>query len=84
MMFSSVQLLRHLRCWHLLAIQKSLTLLQIVSCGVMDLAPLLYIIRVLERSLLLLLSGLLLAVSTISPIPTIYSINLSIILLLLS
>jgi hypothetical protein len=52
----------------------------------MDLAPLLYVIRVVERSLLLLFCRLLLMISTIftvSTIPTIYSVDLSIVLLLL-
>jgi hypothetical protein len=52
----------------------------------MDLAPLLYVIRVVERSLLLLFCRLLLTISTIftvSTIPTIYSVDLSIVMLLL-
>jgi hypothetical protein len=84
MMFSSTRLLRHLRCWHLLAVQKSLALLQIVSCGAMDFAPLLCIIREMELPLLLLLRGLLLVIFTVSTIPAICSVDLPIILLLLS
>jgi hypothetical protein len=52
----------------------------------MDLTPLLYIIRVIDQPLLLLLRGLLLAISMIfavSTIPVIGSIDLPIILLLL-
>jgi hypothetical protein len=51
--------------WHLLTIQKSLALLQIVSCGVMDLTPLLCIIIAIKWHLLLLLCEMQLAVSTI-------------------
>jgi hypothetical protein len=40
--------------WHLLAIQKRFALFQIVSYGMMDLAPLLCVSRVMEQSLLLL------------------------------
>jgi hypothetical protein len=85
-MFSSARLLHRLWCWHLLAIQKSLALFQIMPCGVMDLAPLLCIIMAIEQPLLLLLYGLLLMISTISMvsmIPAIYSIDLLTILLLL-
>jgi hypothetical protein len=67
-------------------IQKGLALLQIVSCGVMDLAPLLCIIRVMKRHLLLLLCELLLVIfviSIVSTIPTICSVDLPIVLLLL-
>jgi hypothetical protein len=49
----------------------------------MDLASLLCIIRVMERHLLLLPRGLLLAISVISMISAIGSIDLSIVLLLL-
>jgi hypothetical protein len=67
-------------------IQKGLALLQIVSCGVMDLVPLLCIIRVMKRRLLLLLCELLLVIfviSIVSTIPTICSVDLPIVLLLL-
>jgi hypothetical protein len=67
-------------------IQKGLALLQIVSCGVMDLVPLLCIIRVMKRHLLLLLCELLLVIfviSIVSTIPTICSVDLPIVLLLL-
>jgi hypothetical protein len=78
--------LGHWRCWWwcLLAIQKSFSLFQIVSYGMMDLA--------MEQSLLLLIRGLLLAISAISVISTITMVSvissidcvdLSILLLLL-
>jgi hypothetical protein len=60
-----------------------------MSCGTMDLTPLLYISRAMEQFLLLLIQGLLLvipAISTISVIPAISPIScvdLSIVLLLL-
>jgi hypothetical protein len=50
----------------------------------MDLAPLLCIIRATERPLLLLLCGLLLVISVVFMIPTILSVDHTIILLLLS
>jgi hypothetical protein len=67
-------------------IQKGLALLQIMSCGVMDLALLLCIIRVMKRHLLLLLCELLLVIFVIfivSTIPMICSVDLPIVLLLL-
>jgi hypothetical protein len=91
MMYASTRFLGH-RCywwWHLLVIQKSFALFQIVSCGTMDLTPFLYIDWVIEQSLHLLIRGLLLVipmVSAISVIPVISSIgrvDLLIILLLL-
>jgi hypothetical protein len=39
--------------------------------GVIDLAPLLYVVRATERPLLLLVGGLLLMIPTISVIPTV-------------
>jgi hypothetical protein len=86
--------LGHWRCWWwcLLAIQKSFSLFQIVSYGMMDLTPLLCIGRAMEQSLLLLIRGLLLAISAISVISTITMVSvissidcvdLSILLLLL-
>jgi hypothetical protein len=89
-MLASMRLLHHWSWWwHLFVIQKSLTLFQIMPIGVMDLAPLLYILRASERSPLLLLRGLPLpvpAISTISVVPaisTIGSIDFPIILLLI-
>jgi hypothetical protein len=41
--------------WHLLVIQKSFALFQIMSRGSMDLAPLLHVVRVTERHLLFLI-----------------------------
>jgi hypothetical protein len=71
-MFTSTGFLGH-RClwWHLLTIQKSFALFQIVSDGMMNLAPLFYIDRAMELSLLLLVRGLLLAISVISMISAI-------------
>jgi hypothetical protein len=69
--------------WHLLAIQKSLALLKIMLCGMMDLTPLFYISREMERHLLLLLHVLLLAITMIPVINMICSIDLPIVLLLL-
>jgi hypothetical protein len=65
-------------------IQKIPALLQLMSCGVMDLAPLFNIIGMPEGPLFLLLRGLLAAISTISSILTISPVSgveLSIILL---
>jgi hypothetical protein len=88
MMFALTWLLCHWFWWcHLLAIQKSFALLQIMSCGTMDLTPLLYVNRAKEQSLLLLICRLLLAIpmiSTVSTIPavsTIGCVDLSIVLL---
>jgi hypothetical protein len=55
--FTPTGILRCRRCWwqHLLAIQKGLALLQIMSCLAMDLAPLFSIIGTLEGPLFLLL-----------------------------
>jgi hypothetical protein len=55
-------------------IQKSFTLFQIVSYGTMDLAPLLYVSRAMEQSLLLLIWGLLLVIPKIPAVSTISSI----------
>jgi hypothetical protein len=76
-MFAPTGILRCRCCWwrHLLAIQKSLALFQIMSWGMMDLAPLLYIIRASEGSLLLLIWGLLAAIPTISVVLPISSVN---------
>jgi hypothetical protein len=86
-MFTSGRLF-HRRSWwqHLLAIQKSLALLQIMSIGTMDLTTLLYISRVVEQFSLVLLYGLLLSVLTISAVPaisTIGRVDFPIVLLLL-
>jgi hypothetical protein len=83
-MFASTVFLGHW-CWwwHLLMIQKSFALFQIVSSSMMDLAPFLFIGRAMEQSLLLLVRGLLLTISAISVISTISCIDLSIVLLLL-
>jgi hypothetical protein len=59
------------------------SLFQIMSCGTMDLAPLLCVGRVMELSLLLLIRGLLLAVPAISVVYVIGCVDLSIVLLLL-
>jgi hypothetical protein len=57
MMLTLTGILRYQHCWwwHLLVIQKGLGLLQIMSFGKMDLAPLFYIVGMAEGSLLLLL-----------------------------
>jgi hypothetical protein len=86
-MFALTGFLGH-RCWwwHLLTIQKSFSLFQIVSGGTMDLAPLFYVSKVIEQSFLLLIQGLLLAISVISAIPMVSMIGciyLPIVLLLL-
>jgi hypothetical protein len=55
-----------------------------MAYGTIDVAPLLYVSRAMERSLLLLIYGLLLAIAAISVIPTISMIScvdLSIIML---
>jgi hypothetical protein len=79
MKFTSASLLRRRSWWqHLPVIQKSLTLFQIMFVSAMDVAPLLYINRVAERSSLLLPYGLLLsvpAISTISTVPVISMIS---------
>jgi hypothetical protein len=49
-------------------IQKSLALLQIMSCSAMDLIPLFCIVGTPEGSLFLLIQGLLVAISTVSSI----------------
>jgi hypothetical protein len=57
MMFASTGFFGH-QCywwWHLLTIQKSFALFQIVSHGMMDLAPLLCVGRAMEWSHLLLI-----------------------------
>jgi hypothetical protein len=54
MMVSSSRLLRHWLLWHFHAIQKSSTLLQIMSCCAMDLTPLFSIIKSTEQYLPLL------------------------------
>jgi hypothetical protein len=66
---------RHCWWWHLLAIPKSLALLQIMSYGAMDLTPLLRIIGTPEGSLLLLLRGLLAMISVVSLVLVISSID---------
>jgi hypothetical protein len=86
MMSYSTWLLCRLRWWHLLAIQESFALLQIMSSGMTDPLPLLYVSGVTERPLLLLLHRLLLVISMIFVVSTILvigSIDLSIVLLLL-
>jgi hypothetical protein len=69
-MLTPMGILRCRRCWwrHLLVIHKSLTLLQIISCGAMDLTPVFCIVRTPEGSLLLLLRGLLAAISVVSSV----------------
>jgi hypothetical protein len=46
-----------------------------MSCGMMDLTPLLCVGKVMEQSLLLLIQGLLLAIPMISTIPMIPAIS---------
>jgi hypothetical protein len=82
-MFSSSWLLHSGLLWHLLTIKKSLALLQIVTYGVMDFAPLLSISRSMERSFLFLFGGLLLAVPVIAVISMICCVDLPVFLLLL-
>jgi hypothetical protein len=83
-MFTSTRFFCHW-CWwwHLLAIQKSFALFHIMSYGMMDLTPLLYVSRAMERSFLLMICGLLLAIPAIPAISTIGYVDLPIILLLL-
>jgi hypothetical protein len=68
MLINSLGLLRCRRCWgwHLLPIQESFTLLQIVLCGAVNLTLLLRAIGTPKMSLLFLLRGLL-AMETRSP-----------------
>jgi hypothetical protein len=66
---------RHYWWWHLLMIQKSLTLFQIMSCGVMDLTPIFCIIEMPEECLLLL-RGLFVMISAVSSVIVISSIVL--------
>jgi hypothetical protein len=54
-----------------------------MSRGMMDFTPLLSISRAMERPLLLLIYGLLLTIFVVSAIPTICSVDLPIVLLLL-
>jgi hypothetical protein len=67
-MFSLLWLLCRGLLWHLLVIYKSLALLQIVSHGEMDFTSLPRISRSTEKYFLFLVSGLLLAVPTITVI----------------
>jgi hypothetical protein len=53
-----------------------------MSCGMMDLTPLLYAVRVLERSLPFLIRGLLVTISVISEISPVSHVDFPIILLL--
>jgi hypothetical protein len=80
MMFPSARLLHRLWWWHLLVTQKSSTFFQIMPCDMMNLTPLLRIGRAMERTLLLLICGLLLLIPVISMIGC---VDLLIILLLL-
>jgi hypothetical protein len=85
-MLTLTEILRYQHCWwwHLLVIQKGLGLLQIMSFGKMDLAPLFYIVGMAEGSLLLLLRGLLAAISVVSlvlAISLVSCVNLTIVLL---
>jgi hypothetical protein len=85
-MFIPTVILRCRRRWwrHLLVIQKNYALFQIMSCGMMNQAPLLYVIRASEGSLLLLIRGLLAvipAISTILPISAVSSVDFPIVLL---
>jgi hypothetical protein len=70
MVFAPMGILRCRRYWwwHLLAIQKSLALLEILSYDAMDLAPVFSIIGMLEGPLLLLLWGLLAVISVVSSV----------------
>jgi hypothetical protein len=67
-MFTSTGIIVCQHCWwrRLPAIQKSFALFQIMSCGMMNLTPLLYIIGASEGSLLLLIRGLLATIHAIS------------------
>jgi hypothetical protein len=87
MMITSSGFLRHWRCWrwHLLPIQESFALLQIVPRSAVNLTPLLRIIRTSKRPLLFLLRGLLTAKSTVSSVPTITPVScVDLVIILLS
>jgi hypothetical protein len=77
MMITSPGFLRHWRCWgwHLLSIQESFALLQIVPRGAVNLTPLLRIIGALKRPLLFLLRGLLTVEFVVSSVPTIAPVS---------
>jgi hypothetical protein len=77
MMITSPGFLWHWRSWgwHLLSIQESFTLLQIVPHGAVNLTPLLRIIGTPKMPLLFLLRGLLTAESTVSSVPTIAPVS---------
>jgi hypothetical protein len=72
-LINSSRLLRHRRClgWHLLPIQKSFALFQIVPYGTVNLTPLLRVIGMLKMPLLFLLRGLFTTESMVSSVPTI-------------
>jgi hypothetical protein len=76
MTFALMRLLHRWSWWrHLLAVQKSPALFQIMPISTMDLASLLYICRAVERPPLLLSYGFLLTVPMISAIPSICTIG---------
>jgi hypothetical protein len=77
MMITSPGFLQHWRYWgwHLLPVQESFALLQIVLRGAVNLTPLLRVIWMSKRPLLFLLRGLL---TTVSPV---ICVDLTIILL---
>jgi hypothetical protein len=68
---------------HLVAIQKSLALLQIMSYGAMNFTPLLNISRSTEQSFLVLFSELLVVIPAVALILVIRCVDLPIFLLLL-
>jgi hypothetical protein len=76
-LINSSGLLWHQHCWwwHLLSIQKNLALFQIMPRGAVNLAPLLYVIRTLKRSLFRLLRGLIITISMISSVLAIASVS---------
>jgi hypothetical protein len=79
--------LQHWCCWgwHLLPIQESFALLQIMPRGVMNLTPLLRVIGTPKMPLLFLLRGLITAESAVSSVSTIASVScVDLVIILLS
>jgi hypothetical protein len=76
-MFSPAAILWCRRCWgrHLFTIQKSFTLLQIMSIGAMDLTPLLCVVGASEGSPFLLIGVLFLAMAVSSAVLLISSFH---------